>query len=135
MDAEYWVEYWKNKGRVLREAMDKEMAELKAKTEKRTGAITIKQLKKRYALDVKPAPCIKSGEWCDKKDACDVLGQCIVTISRFRDRPEIIEELRGPKTSKEIIRVLAKHDPEPMKSYYPLYKTKNEKANQKGSNP
>lgn len=69
-------------------------------------------------------PCVHNGQICDKMEACSILSQCIITISRFKDKPALIEALRGPKTAKEVINILLVHDPKPMISYYPLKKKK-----------
>lgn len=65
--------------------------------------------------------CVKKGEWCDKKEACYVLG-CIFKVERFQKIPDLINALRGPHTAKQVVELLKKYDPEPMASYYPRIK-------------
>jgi hypothetical protein len=61
-------------------------------------------------------PCIKNGNICDKQAACSILNQCC--IERFAGNEDLINALRGPLVVKDIIRILAKLDPSPMRSYY-----------------
>lgn len=125
-NSDYWVNYWKNKTKTENETkyagLSKKDRRKARKAEKK--AVGIKRYHRERKEEAnrewcKDLPlCVKNGDWCDKKAACEILSQCIITISRFQGKPELLEALRGPKTIKEIIRILAKHDPEPMGSYY-----------------
>lgn len=63
-------------------------------------------------------PCIKSGFICDKHTACSILGECLVKMERFKDKNDLIESLKGPIHIKQIIQLLRKYDPGPMRTYY-----------------
>lgn len=92
-------------------------ASLSAHLSKKRAKLALKKSVKLYEAKKIPL-CVKCGDWCDKKDACRVLGQCIVTLPRVLALPELLEKLRGPRTAKEIVNLLREYDPEPMRSYY-----------------
>lgn len=77
-------------------------------------------LKKEMKLyEAKHIPvCVKCGDWCDKKEACSILGQCIGTLSFVEENQSLLNALRGPHTSTQIIQILRKWHPAPMRSYY-----------------
>lgn len=62
--------------------------------------------------------CTKSGDACDKHQACKILDQCVVTLSRVVNNQQLLEAMRGPHTLKGIINLLKHFDPSPMRSYY-----------------
>lgn len=124
LNSGYWSAYWKIKTVAENEALGgtkKERRKARKIQKKEKGIKKYWRERKEAAIKEVFASiphCVKDGDWCDKKQACDVLGQCVITLSRIQANPAILEELRGPRSCKQIINVLAKHDPEPMKSYY-----------------
>lgn len=68
--------------------------------------------------------CSKKGDSCDKHEACRVINQCVVTLSRIVNNQKLLDAMRGPHTLKSIILLLRQYDPEPMKSYYFCQKKK-----------
>lgn len=104
MNAEYWAEYWKKIVAIRKE-------EAAAQKKDRKKALRILHFKNMPA-------CVKIGDWCDKKDSCAVLGQCIVTIPRIAANPALMEALKGTLGPGAVIKRLRQHDPEPMASYY-----------------
>lgn len=126
----YWVDYWKSRPKIISSPTPPEVVKSKRRKEKK---LEIKSKgKKRYRLDREEEKnrklyghlpvCMKQVNICDKEDACDLLSRCIATVPRFKDNIELLNALRGPKTIDEVIRILAKYDPEPMRSYYPNFK-------------
>lgn len=63
-------------------------------------------------------PCSKKHNICDKRKACELLGQCVFSIRAIKGNIKVITELSGKKSILEIIKILAKHNPKPMRSYY-----------------
>lgn len=108
-DPNFWSAYWKK------------MAGFK------TGTRVANRARKKAAKDLylkdRPA-CVKTGDWCDKKESCDILGQCIVTIARIASNKPLMEALKGPHSIGGIIKILRQYDPEPMESYYFCQKRK-----------
>lgn len=107
MNGDYWARYWqrqKNNNTPLWQQRKQ------AKKSKRAEARAF-HFKERSA-------CVKSGDWCDKKESCAVLGQCIITIPRIANNPALIESLKGKLDPGAVIKRLRDHDPEPMASYY-----------------
>lgn len=123
-DASFWSDYWKaktkkeeaEKGITKAERRKERKAEMKMKGRK-TVKRDEKQVARREIFSNTPL-CVRKGDWCDKWEACFAMNECIVTIPRIQANPALIEFLRGPRTIKEIIRLLSQHDCEPMKSYY-----------------
>ena len=104
MNAEYWAEYWKKMG----------SNGIKPTPEK--SAVSVKKRYRQHHYQSRG--CVKEGDWCDKKRSCEIMGQCIFTIPRFADNPQLLNALNGPHTPEQVIKILREHDPEPMRSYY-----------------
>ena len=124
----FWADYWRKKAReeeAINGITAKERRKIRKESLKGKSHNEKKAIKRLATLaahnDVYGMPelCTKnSSGTCDKKAACSILGECLVSIPRFKDKPELLESFRGPKTLKEIIRALKTFDPSPMKSYY-----------------
>lgn len=69
--------------------------------------------------------CNRVESVCDKDSTCKILGQCIFTISAVKDNDKLKKCLSYGWTMKEVIKILAKHNPTPMKSYYPQKRRHN----------
>lgn len=98
--GDYWVEYWKRRVSEAKEAYK----------------VKKKDSRRKFNHEIKS--CTKDSKTCDKARSCEILGQCIFTIPRFADKPELLQALRGTHNPKGVIRILKKFDPEPMRSYY-----------------
>lgn len=121
---DYWKDYWIAKGKT------QDLASGLSKKEKRKARKAAKKLigRKKFNREQKQVAkqeiysstpfCVKKGDWCDKLEACKIMNECIVAIPRIQANPHLMEFLRGPRTAKEIVRLLSQYDPEPMKSYY-----------------
>lgn len=105
--GDYWVEFWKRKASEAKEAY-----KVKKKINRRKFHYAERKL------------CTKGESTCDKARSCEILGQCIFTIPRFADKPELLSALRGRRTPEQVIKILREHDPEPMRSYYFCQKKK-----------
>jgi len=117
LNGDYWSRYWqqqKNQNTTL--WRDR-------KSQKKKRRLTENVAKRNEYFKNTPA-CIKSDVWCDKKESCDILGQCIVTIARIASNKPLMEALKGPHSIGGIIKILRQYDPEPMESYYFCQKRK-----------
>lgn len=119
MNLDYWSQYWQNQKNSNTEAWQKRH---KSKKERKRVA------KADHFKDT--PPCIKTGISCDKKEACDVLSQCVVTLKVVSDNPILLNALRGPLSAKQICTILRDNNISPMKSYY--YHTKYWNGKEKG---
>src|ERR1700733_6649074 len=110
--GDYWPNYWKNK--LVDPLVGRKMPPgWKSKTQVRKEK---RQASKEFHFK---EPCAKTDTHpCDKKDACDVLGQCIITLQMVQDNPPILQSLRGPHTARQIVEIFRQHNITPMKSYY-----------------
>jgi hypothetical protein len=110
-DQVFWSRFWSyqkiNNTSLWRHRINEK------KQKKRSNKLT-------YLKD-KPS-CVRTGDWCDKKLACDVLGQCIMEVPRIKANDDLMQFLKGPHTPGGIVALLKHFDPEPMASYYPLLK-------------
>lgn len=96
---------------------------------------------------VKTAPVVHSPGWkskrqirreqrekgcpsCNKRETCDLLAQCIMTLPLVVSNPVIADLIKGSLCTKQILAVLRDHHITPMKSYY--YHTKYWNGKQKG---
>jgi len=103
MNADYWAQYWK----------------AVAKDQKKTVKVKKKKIRPSNWHNYKwLSACQKELAGCDKKESCDILGQCIITIARIASNPALIEALKGKLDPGAVIKRLREHDPEPMASYY-----------------
>lgn len=106
MNSDFWADFWRNKHKCEPPPYFKPRPADAPKKKKRTF----------YYGEY----CVGSATNCDKKQACTLLSQCIMTLSRVKNNKELFNAMRGPKTMKEIIRILKEYDPQPMRSYYEL---------------
>lgn len=124
MDASFWATYWKNKnGNPMTTPLVKSIKRKEKKKRRRTrlGKKQRNWIKRNqeHSLVYSNAPlCTKTGDKCDKHAACSVMNECIVKIPRIAGNAPLVESLRGPRSLKDIIRLLKEHDPGPMKGYY-----------------
>lgn len=73
-------------------------------------------------------PSLECGYRCDKKEACTVLNQCVMTLSAVTGNKALFAAIRSPMSLKKIIQLLEIHNPKPMRSYYlPKQKKKRKK--------
>lgn len=120
----YWSRFWRKK--VEREELEKGITKAERRKQRKSekkikGRKTVAREEREAAhkeIYAEVPLCTRKGEWCDKWAACSVLNECVVQIPRIVANPILLEALRGPRTVKSILRLLSKHDPEPMKSYY-----------------
>lgn len=105
MNGDYWANYWKNV-----------VAVSKAENKER-------KTKNRAVYFKDRLPCVKTGDSCDKKEACAILGQCIIEHPRIAGKNHFINALRGKLDVGAIVKILRLHDPLPFDSYYPKKKT------------
>jgi hypothetical protein len=103
LNGDYWAQYWKGRS----EDQKKQVKGKKKKT-RPSHWHNLKWL----------PPCQKELGGCDKKDACAILGQCIIEHPRIAGKEPIINSLKGKLDVVAIIKILRNHDPEPMASYY-----------------
>lgn len=102
-NIEYWADYWKNKPR--------HNPALKS-----VGTTT--KERKNIRKNASKAPCIKDENGCDKKRTCEILGQCVMEHSIVKKNSQIINELRGKQSVKQVLNVFLKTDKRPVRSYY-----------------
>lgn len=117
MSGDYWAKYWQNKKITNAPEWQERKEDKKAKAE-------AQKLAYRKSIN----PCVKLGDWCDKKEACQFLDRCVMTLSRISANQDIVNALRGPHTLKGILKVLRQYDPEPMRSYYFSQRKNNQHA-------
>lgn len=72
-------------------------------------------------------PC---GTKCDKKDTCNILGQCLLSLKIVIDNQNLLNALKGSHTPKQVLILFRDHHITPMKSYY--YHTKYWNGKEKG---
>lgn len=116
MNGDYWDDYWKE----MAELADEQRKTLPM-VKKSNSQIKVEKGIANSTLVYQGHPlCTKSGDICDKHEACRVLDQCVVTLSRVVNNPMLLEAMRGPHSLKSIINLLKHFDPTPMRSYYLL---------------
>lgn len=57
-------------------------------------------------------------ENCQKDTACQIIGQCILTLDFVVANQELFRQVALCQTNKELIRLFKKYNPHPMRSYY-----------------
>lgn len=62
--------------------------------------------------------CTKSKGRCDKHATCSIMNECIFKIPGVINRPALLKSLRGPLTMRQVVNLLKKHWPQPMRSFY-----------------
>lgn len=65
------------------------------------------------------SPCIKKGGSCDKKEACAILGQCIIEHPKIAGNALLENTLKGKMDVAAIIKILREHVPGFCDSHYP----------------
>lgn len=63
-------------------------------------------------------PCTKTKGVCNKQETCEFLGQCIFTIQAVKGNKKLIKALFGKHSMDQVIGLLKKWNPKPMRSYY-----------------
>lgn len=123
-DPTYWSHYWKTKTR--KEEQEKAITKAERRKQRKidkkiVGKNSFRRMEKEIAhkeIFSSTPLCVRKGNWCDKWEACSAMNECIVNIPRIQANQALIDLLRGPRTAKQIIRLLSQHDCQPMKSYY-----------------
>lgn len=117
MNAAYWSEYWKIKGKFVtldgpKIANKIDLSSIDSSTRPKNEP----HKEKKVATD---NICSKVEGICDKDTTCKFLGQCVFTISAVKGNKKLVKALSGRHNAiGQVLTILKEHNPKPMRSYY-----------------
>jgi hypothetical protein len=103
--ADYWVNYWKNQAVLKTQfqlGMERQIAALKESKKAKKKQQKALERKRNFHAKI----CDTTGKKCDKHRACGILGQCIFLHPLIFQNASIREQLKGPLTTKDIVKVI-----------------------------